>query len=197
MKQVKCVIQEHIAKVTDPDQISILELLRVTKSEANDIEYKTRQQFHSKEWSTERKFRFTASLTNKLFEYKTDRGRASFSRKLFETKSKRSQSNITKFKLGHGVFFEPKAISDYELFMSNSGRPVSAEKSGLVVNTDNCIFGASPDGKVIDTSEENDIFGLLEINCPEEHKECDPTDICWVSPQIGLTLLFIHSRTSY
>ena len=78
VKQVKCVILEHIAKVTDPDQISILESLRVTKSEANDIEYKTRQQLHSKEWFTERKFRFTASLTNKLFGYKTDRGRASF-----------------------------------------------------------------------------------------------------------------------
>ena len=65
--------------------------------------------------------------------------------------------------------------------MSNSGQPVSVEKSGFVVNTDNHIFGASPNGKVIDTSEESDTFGLLEINCPEEHKECDPTDICWVS----------------
>ena len=45
-----------------------------------------------------------------------------------------------KFKLEHGVFFEPKAISDYELFTSNSGRPVSVEKSGLVVNTDNYVL---------------------------------------------------------
>ena len=86
-----------------------------------------------------------------------------------------------KFKPEHGAFFEAKAISDYKLFMSNSGRPVSVEKSGLLVNTYNYIFGASPDGKAIDTNEENDIFDLLEIKCLEEYKECDPTDNCWVS----------------
>ena len=54
-----------------------------------------------------------------LFEYIQGKGHASFSRKLFETKSETSESNIMKFKLEHGVFFECKAIRDYDLFMSN------------------------------------------------------------------------------
>ena len=68
------------------------------------------------------------------------------------------------FKLEHDAFFEPKAMSHYEVLMSNCGRPVSVEKSGFVVNTDKYIFGATPDGKVMGTSEENDILAYWKLN---------------------------------
>ena len=56
------------------------------------------------------------------------------------TKSSTQQNKAVRFKLDHSLCFEPIAASDDEIFMSNSGCPVTVEKSGLVINPDNYIF---------------------------------------------------------
>ena len=57
---------------------------------------------------------------------------------------------------------------------------VSVEPSGLIVDKTNFIFAATPDGKVIDTSEKL-LFGILEVKCSEEYKDIDPADIPFIS----------------
>ena len=53
--------------------------------------------------------------------------------------------------------------------------PLKYEKCGLVLNTDYYFMGASPGGKVIDTTREGQKkIGILEVKCPEQYKEIDP-----------------------
>ena len=58
---------------------------------------------------------------------------------------------------------------------------------GRYIHICSCSFvlGASPDGKVIDISE-GDIFGLVEIKCPEQYREYDPIDAARVAPNFCL-----------
>jgi len=49
--------------------------------------------------------------------------------------------------------------------LKHSGHPVKTFPSGFVVNTGYPFLGCSPDGKVIDGSEE-DAYGLIEIKSP-------------------------------
>ena len=44
---------------------------------------------------------------------------------------------------------------------------VQVESSGFVIDNNNFVLGATPDGKLIDISEKN-IYGILEIKCSEE-----------------------------
>lgn len=53
---------------------------------------------------------------------------------------------------------------------------MSVEPCGLVIDPENFVLGASPDGKVT----HNGTFGIVEVKCSEEYKDIDPKDICYI-----------------
>ena len=64
---------------------------------------------------------------------------------------------------------------------------VVGEPSGFVIDKNNFVLGATPDGKVIVDGE----FGLLEVKCFEEYNNIDPKDIFFISKNSA----FLYSET--
>ena len=79
--------------------------------------------------------------------------------------------------MDHGKFHEPIAISYYEKYFKSHGYDIKVEPYGLVIDEQNYVLGASPDGKVIS----NDSYGILEVKCSEGYKNVDPKDVCFIS----------------
>ena len=69
--------------------------------------------------------------------------------------------NVTAL-LKHGIENESRALKQYENYLVNSGHPVKTFPSGFVVNPAFPFLGCSPDGKVIDVTE-NRPYGIVEI----------------------------------
>lgn len=82
-------------------------------------------------------------------------------------------------KMRYGKFFEPIAIQAYEKFMHLSGWKISVDQCGLVIDSQNFVLGATPDGKVFDGAS----FGILEVKCSEHYKDIDPKDVCSISKE--------------
>ena len=64
--------------------------------------------------------------------------------------------------------------------MKSMNHDIQVEKSGFVIYYKNFVLGASSDSKVVDLLE-NPVYGVVEIKCPEEHKDFNPRDICYIS----------------
>ena len=64
--------------------------------------------------------------------------------------------------------------------MKSIHHDIQVEKSGFVIDCKNFVFGASPDSRVVDLLEDP-VYGLVEIKCPEEYKDFNPRDICYIS----------------
>ena len=79
--------------------------------------------------------------------------------------------------MDHGKFYEPIAISYYEKYFKSHGYDIKVEPYGLVIDEQNYVLGASPDGKV----SLNDSYGILEVKCSGEYKNVDPKDVCFIS----------------
>ena len=91
-----------------------------------------------------------------------------------ETKNKKN--SVLQNKLAYGHYYEPIAIK-HENYLRLSGYEVVAEPCGFVIDKNNFVLGATPDGKFVVDGE----FGLLEVKCSEEYKNIDPKDICFIS----------------
>ncbi|XP_066925269.1 uncharacterized protein [Clytia hemisphaerica] len=159
-------------------KIELLEKLKSSAKDTRKIEESTREQASDPNWFKYRQHRFTASLCNKLTGSsapKTDRGLTTLARNIVKPKE---INNFVKAKMDHGKYYEPVAIKHYEQFMKLSGFKISVESSGLVLDEENYVLGATPDGKVICDAE----LGILEVKCPEQFKEIDPKMICNISP---------------
>ena len=72
--------------------------------------------------------------------------------------------------------------------MRLSGYEVVVEPCGFVIDENNFILGAAPDGKVVVDCE----FGLLEVKCSVEYKNIVPKDISFISKNPP----FLYSETS-
>ena len=79
--------------------------------------------------------------------------------------------------MDYGKLYEPTAISYYEKYFKSHGYDIKVEPCGLVIDEQNYVLGASPDGKV----SLNDSYGILEVKCSEEYKNVDPKDVCFIS----------------
>ena len=77
----------------------------------------------------------------------------------------------------HGKFYEPIGISYYEKYFNSHGYNIKVEPCGLVIDEQNYVLVASPDGKVI----LNDSYGILDVKCSDEYKNVDPKDVCFIS----------------
>ena len=84
--------------------------------------------------------------------------------------------------------------------MKLNNRPIQVEKCGLVIDSENYVLGASPDGKVIDMADPS-AFGFIEIKCFEEYKDIDPKDICFIAKDSCLVFsdgkVQLNKRHSY
>ena len=87
--------------------------------------------------------------------------------------------------LKHGIENESRALKQYENYLVNSGHPVKTFPSGFVVNAAFPFLGCSPDGKVIDVTEDSP-FGIAEIKCPYKHRNVTPETACAGDSQFHL-----------
>ena len=93
----------------------------------------------SKEWQAERKFRYTASNFHTIV--KRQRNHDTLVNNLLHPKL------FTAKQTAHGKTYEPVALNEYEKYMFSTRNPVSAFKSGLVVNMASPFLAASLDGE--------------------------------------------------
>ena len=171
-----CVIQGYIDSIMHDKELNILKDLKKDAESAVELEEKTRGQSTCQEWFRVRKHRFTASLFYQIgdFDKKTVKGLTSSAKKI--VKPVKEIGHVLKMKLSFGRYYEPIAIKMYERYMKTIGHNVSVEECGFVIDKNNYILGATPDGKVTDGS-----FGIMEVKCSEEYRDNDPKDICFVS----------------
>ena len=97
---------------------------------------------------------FTASLTNKVRfrTSRTERGLKSVAAEIVKGNDN-GKNKVLQIKLDYGRHFEPIALQRYKTFMKLNNRPIQVEKCGLVIDSENYVSGASPDGKVIDIAD--------------------------------------------
>ena len=79
--------------------------------------------------------------------------------------------------LRHGIEHEHKAVECYSTFLQHSGHPVDVAHAGYVVNPAFPFLRCSPDGKVVDLTED-DPCGILEIKCPYKNRSVTPKTAC-------------------
>ena len=183
---IENVTSEFVSKLISQSQIDLIESLRVCKDEVNFIEQRTVGQYTCSEWESLRRNRFTASMCIQLKEKKTERGFPTLA-KLFSSpnKGKDVTNTIVHEKLEHGKYYEEEARQLYLSFHRSKGYYINIQSSGFVIDHVNFVLGASPDGKIIDPNVK-DSFGLLEIKCPAEYKDCDPRDACLIAKKFCL-----------
>ena len=155
-----------------------LEDLRISR---DDVEQRTRMQVDEPEWFDLRKHRLTTSLNKKLCNVKTERGFNTLAKNIA---TKPNPSKFLQYKLNFGRYHDILplhiALQQYEKFMKSKQHHIQVENIGLVIDYENYILGATPDGKVVDPTEIYP-YGIIEIKCSEEYKNNDPLDICLFS----------------
>ena len=122
------------------------------------LEGATKDQASSELWRSQRRFRFTAS--NFYLISHRQRNHQNFANTLIHPKA------FTSRHTSHGIKYEPEAIHAYMKHMNNRSIPVDVYKCGLVVSQKELTLAWTPDGKVIDPGCK-ELFGLLEVKCPE------------------------------
>ena len=164
-------------KFIDINTILYIENLKVDYATSERIEEDTRNQAASDLWHNIRKERFTASKCNRLKGLKTGgKGLLTFANDLVNPQP---PNDFLAKKIEYGRVNEPIALTRYEEYFKGNDHPISVSSCGIIVPSNSYILGASPDGKVIDTLED-DIFGIVEVKCPERYSEFDVADIAKV-----------------
>ena len=120
--------------------------LKVTHTESQSIEKRTRKQRESKEWKEYRKNRLTSTSAHKILIRK----------KYFDTykqldKPFNEQIESVKQALDHGIWNEALAIEKYRFIMNYKiNRPVKIREAGIIIQSQLFWLGASPDGVIFD-----------------------------------------------
>ena len=163
---------------------SFLDSLRVSETEAATIENETLSQRNSDRLWTERKSRVKASKFGDVVSRRTVS--SVFLKGLPENRNIGTGSNMTP-PLKHGIEHEQKALERYCNYLKHSGHSVKTFPSGFVVNPIFPFLGCSPDGKVIDETEETP-YGIIEIKCPYKHRAVTPETACHGDNQFHLEM---------
>ena len=167
-----------------PEYQSLFDSLQLSEAEAAKLEQETLLQRNSDQWWTHRRSRLTASQFGDILSRKSIS--SAFLKGLAEQTPYVFSRNMPE-SLKHGIEHESTALKQYCNYLKHSGHPVKTFPSGFVVNTGYPFLGCSPDGKVIDGSEE-DAFGLIEIKCPYKHRAVTPETACHGDSQFHLEL---------
>ena len=183
-----CDINFYINKLTNEKKL-FLNSLVVNSNMVGDIEMETREQANNPDWFRYRKGRFTASLNNtyRNKDPKTSRGFQSLARNMIIKRNIKCNS-VLQYKLDYGKYYEPIALQRYEQYMKVSQHELHVQKCGFVIDHNNYVLGATPDGKVIDPSESHKL-GIIEIKCSEEYKDIDPQDMVYIAKNSCLEII--------
>ena len=93
----------------------------------------------------------------------------------------RSLNKIIQFKLSFRRFHKPFAIK-HESYTKLKRHKIVIEPCGLIINSENFILGATPDGKVVFDGE----FGITEVKSSEEYSNVDPKDMWFITKNFCL-----------
>ena len=141
----------------------LLEGLNLTNEQAVALEEATRTQSQNVLWFQQRKCRITALQVYDVYQWK--KGMEKHAEKFIQNDAlKDNVPDVLKRKFEHGKMYEPVALDKYRKCMNQKFEKCDVYPSGLVINTNNCWFGCSPDGKVVF----QDSFGIAECKCPEQ-----------------------------
>ena len=162
---------------------SLLHSLQVSEQEAAKLEKDTVLQRNNDQWWMQRRPRITASQFGDVI---ARRSVSNAFLKVLVGHQTSSTSNMPD-PLKHGIEHESTAINQYTNYLKHSGHPVKTFPSGFVVNPAFPFLGCSPDGKVLDCSEDTP-FGILEIKCPYKHRAVTPETACHGDSQFHLEI---------
>ena len=180
-------ISEYLKMLSSQAKKDFIEKLKISIHDVNVIERSTVEQANNPDWFMYRAGRFTASRNNQLRSKnpKTDRGFISLAKSFV---SPVKINRVVQYKMGFGRFYEPVAITRYDQYMKSCNYNVQLEKCGLVLDSVNFVLGASPDGKVKDSTETVK-FGIMEVKCSEEYKDFDPKSVAFISKTSCIELI--------
>ena len=177
-------LRDYLDRLDDLS-LATVQKLSIDFKTAEWIERETRSQASSTLWHEVRQNRFTASKFLHFNIIKTPKGLASFAKSLLSPKT---PNYFLSKKLEYGRVNEPVALQKYEDYFKNLNHELQITTSGVVIQSNAFILGASPDGKVIDHAE-GDIYGLVEIKCPEKYHDFDLADIAQVEKNFCLHMI--------
>ena len=106
-------------------QQELLDGLKLSLVQANELEEKPRLQYKSEAWLKEQKLRFTASKF----------GRVSQRQKNFEKchKDMMNAQPVTTQSMEHGIQYEPVVLREYQHYREKLGCPVKVTQAGFFV----------------------------------------------------------------
>ena len=146
--------------------------LQVSDQRAREIERNTREQRHSSEWYSVRRYRLTASHFGEIFHRKADTPPNALVVRLLEPRP------FTSPAMEWGVNHETEAIQAYIQHQQHSGHHgLTVCGVSFHVSQRHPFIGASPDGGVYDPSSDQP-YGFLEVKCPYSHRDHTPTEAC-------------------
>ena len=139
-----------------------LESLQLNENDATALEKDTVSQRSSNRWWKERRPRITASQFGGILDRKSIT--KPFLERLVNDCNLNSTKNLPE-PLKHGIEHESAALQQYTNYMKHNGHPIRTFTLGFIVNPSYPFLGCSPDGKVIDETEDSP-YGILESNAP-------------------------------
>lgn len=143
---------------TDPKQQQVIDSLRVSASEAKEIEKNSRRQAESETWFRARKFRLTSSKFGLVVKRVTPWSKKSVSSNFADRNLDRNPA------VKWGRTHEATAVRIYKKTMKKRGRDVVVMDCGIVIPAEYWL-ATSPDRRVFDPCE-RDPHGIIEVKCP-------------------------------
>ena len=160
--------------ISDEEQ-QLLDTLIINEQKSFEIEQETVSQSKCDKWFEYRKNRITASVAHKVFIRKKNYNTLADS--LLNPKPSSELPQTVKDALKHGSTYEEVARETYYNFLKYKlKRDVHIRETGLVVQPSLFWLGASPDGLIIDKTD-NVGIGLIEIKCPKSKKNSTPLQL--------------------
>ncbi|XP_046874101.1 uncharacterized protein LOC124466343 [Hypomesus transpacificus] len=143
------------ATVLGEEEMDYYSGISMTQTDSELLENETRGQSMNKVWHRVRSQRITSSNFKRVCSRRAD-----FDSLAAELT--RNKKTVQTKAMWRGIEMEPVAAAKYTALTGTVVLPC-----GFVVNPNAPHLGASPDGRVIDQSEDSP-YGLLEIKCPDK-----------------------------
>lgn len=145
----------------------LMDKMKVTPRERQNIEEKTRNQAHNILWYLYRRGRITGSMAHKVWQGDINNPAKSTWQVICKGQSKESQRQLSLNKdIQRGRDNEEVARKEYISTKSQKHTNLVVSLSGLVLHPELPFIASSPDGRVSCSCCPQ--FGALEIKCPRE-----------------------------
>ena len=148
----------------------------ITQEEAKHIEEQTRDQADNEQWRHERRKRITASMAGGIAKMRETTKRSKKVQSLLYSTFRGNQATR------YGSEMEHTAIEEYTTYQRRNYHPeLRVDNCGLFISEHNNWLAATPDGPVLDQSNDAHPLGLLEIKNPFSFKDKDLDEACSTS----------------